>query len=217
MHGIGGQPDWTSEDPQSGSPPSEGKPPLFILGILVPLVLMVVTQLGQALLALGGGGYILALLLASIQFVSPLFSVGLAGILIWMSLDRATATRTSLGEPFEILEARYLDGELDIEEYERRLDRLFDHDVPDAPQPVDAVACQYARGEVDDSDLTTRLESARTESQSEPTIEETAVSAQQDRKSAVAHLRYRYAEGDLTEAEYKRRLAVLRETERERS
>ncbi|MFC7059369.1 hypothetical protein [Halovenus salina] len=102
MHGIGGQPDWTSEDPQSGSPPSEGKPPLFILGILVPLVLMVVTQLGQALLALGGGGYILALLLASIQFVSPLFSVGLAGILIWMSLDRATATRTSLGEPFEI-------------------------------------------------------------------------------------------------------------------
>lgn len=220
MHGIGEQPDWMSDGPP-GSPPSDRRPLFFVLGILVPLTVMVATQLGQALLAVGGGGYVLALLLASIQFFSPLFSVGLAGILIWMSLSRATAERTSLGEPFEILEARYLDGELDIDEYERRLDRLFNHDVPDAPQPVDAVACQYARGEIDDSDLVTRLESARVSGNAgtESAAEETTARSQQNAgdQDAVARLRSRYAEGELSEAEYKRRLAVLRETERERS
>lgn len=226
MHGIGEQPEWSSEDPQSDSEPSAGRPLFFVLGILVPLVLMVMTQLGQALLAVGGGGYVLAFLLASVQFFSPLFSVGLAGVLIWMSLDRATADRESLGEPFEILEARYLDGELDIDEYERRLDRLFNHDVPAAPPAVDAVACQYARGEIDDGDLTKRLESARTMStraeRAQAAVGEAAVPDASSEtntgdQGAIARLRYRYAEGDLTEAEYKRRLAVLRETERERN
>lgn len=191
---IDESPDWLRNLPAAQS--GENSSLLVILGVLVPLAFVVVTRVGQFLLATGTGGYGVAALVAD---------------------------------------------EIDLDEYERRLEQLFDHHVADATGPVVAEACRYARGEIDAAELAELVATARststerahrasdeysrsgdrhrTQSDRPVSADSTEATAPGDAPGAVAdaiaRLRYRYAEGELTDEEYRRRLAVLRQTERE--
>ena len=56
--------------------------------------------------------------------ISWLVGIGLFSTLIWLLLSACNRGPESSGSPEEILSRRYAAGEIDTEEYERRLDEL---------------------------------------------------------------------------------------------
>jgi len=219
-----------------------------VLGGLLAIVVLVFFGLLAALSGLGGmmgggmmGGGMGGGMVASPWLWLPLFIppiVGFAVLLYTLQRrGRSGSTPTdseATADPLEILEARYLDDEIDLAEYERRLDQLFDIDADGDSHPrVSRLAIQYARGEIDRETLTDRLEQLRTADDSvgavdtETVVQSAAALDQQDTHSAVTldteqstateRLRQRYADGEVSHEEYKQRLTTLRETATEES
>ena len=164
--------------------------------------------------------------------VLPLSILTVIGYAIWQSTQASTPPATepdSTAEPLEILEARYLDDEIDLAEYETRLGYLFDLDADSDSHPrVSRLAIQYARGEINRETLETRLDQLQSADASVGTVDtETVVRsvAALDRQgstsdatpdtgqsTATERLRRRYADGEVNHEEYTQRLTTLRET-----
>lgn len=134
-------------------------------------------------------------------------------------------------EPLDILEARYTTGEIDFEEYEQRLDHLFELDADHDTHPqLKQLAIRYARGEIDRETVDDRIEGVQS---NDPALEPADVdrvirmtlsegglnidpqlnlNQPSDRPIAIQRLRRRYADGELSHEEYEKRLSTLRET-----
>ena len=162
----------------------------------------------------------------------PLTVLAVVGYGIWRSTQTSTPAATesaSADDPLEILETRYLDGDIDLAEYETRLGQLFDLDADGDSHPrLSRLAIQYARGEIDRETLSDRLDRLQSADASVGAVDtETVVrsaatldrqaapiaSARGDEESAATdRLRQRYADGEVSHEEYKERLTTLRET-----
>ena len=215
-----------------------------VLGGLLVFVVLVFFGMLTALSGLGGGmmgggmmgggmggGMVTSPWLWLPLFVPPI--VGFA-VLLYTIQRRGQSGSTptdsdSTADPLEILEARYLDDEIDLAEYETRLGHLFDIDADGDSHPrVSRLAIQYARGEIDRETLTNRLERLRSADASvgavdtETVVQSAAALDRQDTHSATARdeegstaterLRQRYADGEVSHEEYRQRLTTLRET-----
>lgn len=209
-----------------------------VLGGLLVLVMLVFFGLLAALSGLGGmmGGGMGGGMGASPWLWLPLFVPPIVGFAVLLyTIQRRTqsastpADAAAAADPLEILEARYLDDEIDLAEYETRLGQLFDIDADGDSHPrVSRLAIQYARGEIDRETLTDRLEALRSADASvgavdtETVVESAAALDRQDTHGAAARndkgstatqrLRQRYADGEVDHEEYKQRLTTLRET-----
>ena len=164
--------------------------------------------------------------------VLPLSILTVVGYALWQSTQASSPPASepeSTADPLEILEARYLDDEIDLAEYETRLGHLFDIDADGDNHPrVSRLAIQYARGEIDRETLTDRLERLRSADatvgavDTETVVQSAAALDRQDTYSAAARdnkgstptqrLRQRYADGEVSHEEYKQRLTTLQET-----
>lgn len=142
-----------------------------LLGITVILffaVLTVVSGLGGGMMGDGmmsggmmGGGMGGSPWLWLPLFIPPL--TGFAVLLYTIQQRNQSATGatqpTSTADPVEILEGRYLDADIDLAEYERRLGQLLDIGADGDTHPqVSRLAVRYARGEIGHETLTDRLE-----------------------------------------------------------
>ncbi|WP_165853258.1 SHOCT domain-containing protein [Halonotius aquaticus] len=215
-----------------------------VLGGLLVLVVLVFFGLLTALSGLGGGmmgggmmgGGMGGGMVASPWLWLPLFVPPIVGfaVLLYTLQRRSQSGSTptdaeATADPLEILEARYLDDEIDLAEYETRLGKLFDLDADGDSHPrVSRLAIQYARGEINRETLTGQLERLRSADDSvgavdtETVVESAAALDRQDthgaaasdteQSSPTARLRRRYADGEVSHEEYKQRLTTLRET-----
>ena len=215
-----------------------------VLGGLLAIVVLVFFGLLAALSGLGGGmvgggmmgGGMGGGMVASPWLWLPLFVPPIVGFAVLLyTIQRrgqsgATPTDSdSAADPLEILEARYLDDEIDLAEYETRLGHLFDLDADGDSHPrVSRLAIRYARGEIDRETLTDRLERLRSADatvgavDTETVVQSAAALDRQDTYSAAARdnkgstptqrLRQRYADGEVSHEEYRQRLTTLQET-----
>jgi len=235
----------TESDGETAHPARDGWLPTTtpVLGGLLGLVVLVFFGLLAALSGLGGmmgggmmGGGMGGGMGASPWLWLPLFVPPIIGFAVLLyTIQRRTQSGSTptdsaaTANPLEILEARYLDDEIDLAEYETRLGQLFDIDADGDSHPwVSRLAIQYARGEIDRETLTDRLEALRSADASVGAVDaEVAVggAAALDRQKrdtpaanasaellAAQRLRQRYADGEVGHEEYKQRRTALRET-----
>ncbi|SNR48462.1 SHOCT domain-containing protein [Halorubrum vacuolatum] len=219
-----------------------------VVGVFLIVGVSLVTTLWPLLPLLSGGsagmtpGFVFWL-----PFLIPVLIV-VSILAIVLSAVRADEGDTgTTPDPLDVLEHRYTNGEIDLDEYERRLEQLFEieGDVDIDPR-VERLAIRYARGDLNGRSLDREMErlsaanpdvspddvdrflrvafavDGRDELEQDvgtesgtghewPTTVDPQLSTTAD-VDAVERLRRRYAEGELTDEEYQRRLAVLRET-----
>ena len=180
-----------------------------VLGGLLGFVVLLFFGLLAALSGLGGGmmgggmmgGGMGGGMVGSPWRWLPLFVPPIVGFAVLLyTIQRrgqsgSTATDSeATADPLEILEDRYLDGEIDLAEYEQRLDQRFDIDADGDSHPrVSRLAIQYARGEIDRETLSDRLERLRSADGSVSTVDtETVIESapaldRQERDTAAGH------------------------------
>ncbi|MFD1647129.1 SHOCT domain-containing protein [Haloarchaeobius litoreus] len=228
-------------------PSGTGPTPVLVGAILLSVLVVLATTLLPLFFVFGFGGGSLGTLLWYLPFLVPFLVVGVVGLTVWLSVRGSSAQagddEHAAADPLDVLEARYTDGEIDLEEYEHRLERLFELDGEfDAHPRVEQLAIRYARGGIDRDALAAgieRLDAAEpavrpeeldqflgsdTTAAGGPTVFDDDVASvtftvdrvagQNDDPTAIELLRQRYAEGAISDEEYERRLELLRETER---
>lgn len=210
----------------------------IVLFILLITALPVVVSMGSLF---GGGGMMggttgmmggMMSVMWLLPVLLPIAIFASVGVFVWQSVGRSDGTQQSepaAGDPLETLERRYVDGEIDLAEYETRLEQLFDIDADENIHPeVTRLAIQYARSDIDRAALDERIDRLQSEELSvrsadvdellemlthtDGSATAPAVGQPADQPTAVQRLRRRYADGELSHEEYEQRLSTLRET-----
>jgi uncharacterized membrane protein len=210
---------------------------IVILGVL-PVVAWMLSLggggMGSGMMGggmMGGGmmGGLLGGVMGWVPLVLPVVIVAFVALLVWLAMSDSGEADDGTADPLETLERRYLDDDIDLEEYERRLERLFELDADDAHPELKAVAIRYARGDIDRATLEARIEALddgdsvevadadrflrATFGSAQPSSASIHLEEPREQPDAVQRLRRRYADGELSSAEYEQRLGVLRETD----
>ena len=173
-------------------------------------------------------------LMSIMPIVLPFVIMAIIGLIVWAIVSDSTSAAAQSGlqeDPLHILEQRYTNGHITLDEYEHRLEQLFELDGDfDIDPRIEQLAIRFARGDFDQAEFEQRLDRLHAQDpQLEPTdayvflseafgatdpvsIEQPTVFASGEMPTAIERLRRRYADGELTDEAYQRKLAILQDS-----